>query len=656
MSFLRFQLLAAAQLVLFPLAVVAMPIFTKGTEQAVVVVPDDPSPVTLHAGRELVAHLNLATGGSFTLKEESELLAKEGPYRIYVGASKAASEKGIKIGALEKNHYIIYPAPEALYLAGQDDLHGDVPADDTAAMASLLAVYEWLDRAVGVRWLWPGEAGRVVPQFRELMTQEGPPFYGKPSLSFSNVRFYSGYYNRDKPSRYGRSESLDDRSFLMGSEWLRRQKIVRTSGSARFYGHGFGPYWERFGKEHPEWFALRPDGKRGPVDSRTSLVQLCVSNPELHQQIIRDWLESRTPERPWINGCENDRRAIDPFCHCEPCKAWDVPEALVSVRRNPWHIESRSSEQIDPYEKTSMSDRYARFLLALLKEGKKHDPNAKVVGYAYSFYSDAPVEVKLNSDVVIIYVPPYVYPLAKGSEDLAINLWDRWKATGATMIYRPNDFLVGYPPPYIYPTQFGRDFAHYLKDGVVATDFDSCVGAWGTQGINLYLMGRLHARPDLTPEAMLDEYCSAFGPASEVIRRYLAYWESVTSRCDPAFQDKVNGGWAVMMRAAHKIYTAEAYAEGQRILSEAAEIAKGDLLVARRVNYLKVWLEHAAISTEAIEVYRSFNAERPTPDDRERFNHVYRKLKAFRVEHDEELVGANWGLINRWEPWRNWKE
>lgn len=655
MRILLFFIIAAGLGAVAPGRALAMPIYSEGEERAMVVIPDDAGTVTRYAAEELKKHLDAATDGHFQIKKESERLPNETKLPIYVGDTKAAREAGLKIDALEKNHFMVFPDQRALYLVGKDDKTAEMPVDDGAAMGSLLAVYDWLDRAVGVRWLWPGEVGTYIPKSKELSTEAGPPAKGKPSLMYTELRLYSGYYRPGKPSRYGRSGDFKDRSFEADSLWSRRHKILRTAGTASFYGHAFGDYWERFGKEHPEFFALRPDGKRGPVDKRTSLTQLCVSNPELHKVIVADWLNKRTPERPWINACENDRRVIDPFCSCPTCRSWDVPEAKVSVPINPWHIDARPKDQIDPYESVSMSDRYARFLLAVLAEGKKHDPNAKVVGYAYSFYSDPPVQTKLNEDVVIIVVPPSTYPLDKGKEDENRKLWDAWKATGAQLCYRPNDFLVGYTLPYIYPQQFGRDFKHFLNNGMIAADFDSILGMWGTQGANLYLLGRLLDRPELTSEEVMEEYYTAFGPARDIVREYVGFWEGVTANCNEKFREEINGGWAVSMRAGYRIFTPESYQKGFELLAKADEATKDDVAANRRVRYLRVWLEHAQLCTKAIELFRSFNPASSPPEDRERFNAVYHELMAFRKEHEADLVGANWPFFERWEPWRNWK-
>ena len=47
---------------------------------------------------------------------------------------------------------------------------------------------------------------------------------------------------------------------------------------------GVTDWWAKYGKEHPEWFAMRADGERGlKIPRAGAWSPLCVSNPELHR-------------------------------------------------------------------------------------------------------------------------------------------------------------------------------------------------------------------------------------------------------------------------------------------------------------------------------------------------------------------------------------
>lgn len=55
--------------------------------------------------------------------------------------------------------------------------------------------------------------------------------------------------------------------------------------------HAFTRWWDAYGKQHPDWFALRPDNQRGP-GGNPQFVQMCVSQPLLQKEIVARWNES----------------------------------------------------------------------------------------------------------------------------------------------------------------------------------------------------------------------------------------------------------------------------------------------------------------------------------------------------------------------------
>jgi hypothetical protein len=86
--------------------------------------------------------------------------------------------------------------------------------------------------------------------------------------------------------------------------------------------------------------------------------------------------------------------------------------------------------------------------------------------------------------------------------------------------YRPNWFLDGYAMPLVYMHQFADAFRFYARNGMTGTDFDSLQGQWAAQGPNLYLLARIHVRPEAPVDDLLDEYYNAFGPAADTIKEY----------------------------------------------------------------------------------------------------------------------------------------
>ena len=277
------------------------------------------------------------------------------------------------------------------------------------------------------------------------------------------------------------------------------------------YGHAFTDWWEKYGKEHPEWFQL-VNGKRGPTKPGARYA-MCVSNPELHREIVARW-RARGGAEPgkgpsFLNVVEND---ILGMCECERCRAWDGPEPADAMKFY--------SPNFKVYGSRFMSDRYARFELAVQQLAAKENPNVSVIGYVYFNYFQAPTSgVKLNSNILLGYCPSAGwYPRADDEHDWYKQQWKGWRDTGARLFARTNYFLDGYCMPFIFAHQFADDFQHQVRNGMVATDFDSLTGQWGTQGPNLYLLLRLHTRPEAKPDELLAEYYSAFGPAAKDVK------------------------------------------------------------------------------------------------------------------------------------------
>lgn len=159
-----------------------------------------------------------------------------------------------------------------LIIAGKDATRGD-PLNANTHAGTLFGVYDILDNDMQVRWLWPGKLGEIIPKHTSL------------SLSAKDGSFKPLFWF--KVWRGG--SSSDERV------WLRRHRFGRSVQPS--YGHSFGRYWSRFGKTHPEYFTMLPDGTRrqDPTEPGDERMTMCVSEPGLVKQIIEDWKAKGCP-------------------------------------------------------------------------------------------------------------------------------------------------------------------------------------------------------------------------------------------------------------------------------------------------------------------------------------------------------------------------
>jgi hypothetical protein len=290
---------------------------------------------------------------------------------------------------------------------------------------------------------------------------------------------------------------------------------------------------------------------------------------------------------------ENDTPGL---CECDRCRGLDGPEPA-DYRK---YISPKSKIAGKPV----VSERYARSWLAIQEIAAKDNPNATVVGYAYFNYFPAPTSgVKLNQNIMIGFCPSsWFYPRTADEHDWMKKQWRGWADTGAQVVMRTNYFLDGYCMPYIFAHQFADDFQNAARNRLAGTDFDSLTGQWGTQGPNLYLLMRLHIRPDMAPDALLTEYYAGFGPAADDVKAYFDHWEAYTTgvrpRLDESFETLKASRWRSWAKAAHAVYPEACFAEGEALLAKASTSAADDPEAAERVKFLQLGLEHARLCSQ----------------------------------------------------------
>jgi hypothetical protein len=295
-----------------------------------------------------------------------------------------------------------------------------------------------------------------------------------------------------------------------------------------------------------------------------------------------------------------------------------------------------------------VSNRYARYYKAVWNLAREHDPDVKVVGYAYVNYFPAPTcGIELNRNIVVGLVPDTFFPRSADEQTWILGQWDGWGATGASLFLRPNYFLDGYCMPYVFARQFAEEFGHAARHGMMGTDFDSLTGMWSAQGPNLYVLGRLHAEPTADADEVLSEYYTGFGAAAAAVRAYFDYWAETTRALD-AERKALKLGWGNMPLAVHELYSPEHFDQGDRLLAAARDSVPNDAPPRARVEFLQKGLDHARLS---VETARRMAQAKESGDIMTAVKAVAR-LDAFRQSIERDNV-ANLAFCN-WREQRVW--
>ena len=142
-------------------------LFEAGAYKADIVLPATPNGVEKYAAEELAYHFKKAFGKAPEVVGEDKLDAARTPFHIYVGATKAAVAVGLPVGKLADEEHVVKTVGSGLYLLGGD---GDTAYSEVievrkiAMRGTLYAAYDFLENEMGVKWLWPGATGEVVPK------------------------------------------------------------------------------------------------------------------------------------------------------------------------------------------------------------------------------------------------------------------------------------------------------------------------------------------------------------------------------------------------------------------------------------------------------------------------------------------------------------
>jgi hypothetical protein len=140
----------------------------------------------------------------------------------------------------------------------------------------------------------------------------------------------------------------------------------------------------------------------------------------------------------------------------------------------------------------------------------------------------------------------------------------------------------------LYVHKFGEDFRHLAGHGMIGTDFDACCHHWATQGLNYYVVARLHWDPKQDVGAIVEAYCRAgFGPAANSVRRYFDRLEALLDEA------------ATRKAPPTTVFSPRALAGPRRDLEQARRDAGGNASVTKRLAFLELGLRWTEIEVRA---------------------------------------------------------
>ncbi len=284
-----------------------------------IVLPDEPTLVQQTAAAELRTYLRRATGAELPIVGASEIASVDDEKLLILGPG-ALSERTLGI-----DETAIKPDGIVVKVVGND-----VALTGASERGTLYAVYEFLEREVGIRWL--SSTDEFVPRVPKLTIDDALSIDYAPKLLYRE-----SFYRDAFSSPFAARLRCNGDSSRLTEEYGGKNVFVFGCHSS----FTLVPPKVYF-KDHPDWFA-EIDGVRcvgapfcwgmedvlGPGQARERGTQLCFSNDEMLEELIANARRElrANPGATFIDVSQED---CEGYCQCEKCRAIDEAEGSPS--------------------------------------------------------------------------------------------------------------------------------------------------------------------------------------------------------------------------------------------------------------------------------------------------------------------------------------
>lgn len=345
--------LAAILAFALPVAAADLTLVRNGASAYEIVVSDKATRAATFAAAELQSFIRQSTGVSLPIVK----VASPGKPHLFVGPSDASAAAGVTPDGLKPEGFHLKVVGQDVHLVGRDT-DGDptrINPNYPVQAGTLTAVYDFLERFLGVVFAWHDDLGTVVPHRDTVVipptdvTQN--PAWAYRALSYSPEKATYALYGRRL--RLGVAYTVQH-----GHNWFRILPV------------------EKYAAEHPDYYALVKGERQAKHYLGHHGGQACTSNPaviEIFAQAAIDYFE-QYPDRDMFSLSPNDGGG---FCECENCRALDGGEFTEANPTIP-----------------VMTDRMIRFYNAIAERVAKAYPDKKLGAYVYSYYQRPPVREK----------------------------------------------------------------------------------------------------------------------------------------------------------------------------------------------------------------------------------------------------------------------
>ncbi|RAV20787.1 DUF4838 domain-containing protein [Paenibacillus contaminans] len=457
-----------------PLAIVS-----QGEAHAVIVKPVQSSTEINEATTAVADYIGRATGVTlsvYAVDQLEGLMLDPSTVTIRIGAGSYTEDRELadEVGAMHPDGFIIVPDNNQLIITSP------------TLVGTRNGAYAFLEKYVGVTWLFPGEEWVDVPQLDELLLPKDR--WKDEPTGFALKRTM----NMGSESVYG----------TLRTEWKRQNRTISASDIA--LGHNLFNLFPvaKYGDtaKYPNFY---PDNKP-PAASADGGWQPCFSNPATITEAVYNIKEffRNNPQASSYSLAVND---VGGFC-----------EGNLAHPLYPNKVNSVGLQD--------MSDIYYKWVNEVA-EGVLADYPDKWFGvYAYREVTDAP-SFKVNPRVIPVITKDRLTWVDPGVEARGKAHMEAWSEKAEQLGWYDYMLSYVYPLPRVYPHLVEELYSYAQENNVLVHHWDMhpVLG----DGPQPWLIAKLGWSMEQRADTLLDHwYQAAVGPeAAPYLKQYYDLWE-----------------------------------------------------------------------------------------------------------------------------------
>jgi hypothetical protein len=447
-----------------------------------IIIAEDAPPSEIYAAEEFQSHFAEGSGIRLPIVQKADP-ATSGQRHIFIGSSRLlrASKVGFSTDEFEEEDFRFIVRDDNIVIAG---------STQAGARGTLYGVYTFLEDYLGVRFLTVDHT--YVPAIGTWRVV-GPVdrFYHPP------LRFRWSYYGETN-----RNPAFATR--IRVNTVATDPKLGGKTG-LNLISHSFFHYLssQKYGKEHPEYFALI-DGER-KLEMGGGGPELCLTNPDV-LRIVTDTILDALKKQPGMENISVSQNDNNKYCRCSQCAA------------------------IDEREGTPMGS-LLTFVNAVADEVAKEYPDVMIGTLSYWYSRKPPKTIKPRPNVQIqlcsiecCVLHPINDPNCKKNVQFCQDLANWGSMCRNISIWNYNTNFSNYLLPCPNLRVIEPNIRYFVAKNAMGIFMQAAGNALGAELSDLrnYVMANLLWDPTRSGQKLIDEFLDLhYGRAAGPIRRFI---------------------------------------------------------------------------------------------------------------------------------------